>query len=107
MTHHSGIAGKASCPFCGTCPMRRLAGDSERMGVGARPEAYTLADLALALTASAGVDAVADTAARAAARMVGDCAGVRLVQPDAGYGVLTVHHIDPERAKALVDAFGG
>jgi PAS domain S-box-containing protein len=65
---------------------------------------YALADLALALTrATPGVEAVLETAARAAAEMVGDGAAVQLLHDDGGYGEVTAYHPDPDVSRHLAD----
>src|SRR2546430_11002595 len=75
--------------------------DSGCMGVLAR-SGHALADLALALTAAADhVDAVVNIAARAASELIGDCAGVRLIREDGGYGPLTLPQPEPRKAPAI------
>jgi two-component system cell cycle sensor histidine kinase/response regulator CckA len=75
------------------------------MAVMAFPLRYALADLALALSrASAQVDTVRETAARAAADMLGDGAGVQLLRDDGRYDVITFHHRDPRRSHQLAEA---
>ncbi|MEV6595792.1 response regulator [Actinoplanes sp. NPDC051346] len=80
------------------------------MGVMAYPLRYALADLALALSRVADdTEEVCSTAARAAADMVGDGAGVQLLGDDGRYAGLTYHHADDERAPAysrLLDRVG-
>src|SRR4051794_5170210 len=72
------------------------------MGVMAYPLRYALADLALALSRAADdVAEVRATAARAAADMIGDGAGVQLLRDDGRYDELTFHHLDDERATRL------
>src|SRR5215217_5104582 len=72
------------------------------MGVMAYPLRYALADLALALSrASDDSIAVRSTAARAAADMIGDGAGVQLLRDDGRYDTLTFHHPDDEQSAAL------
>ncbi|GLZ01944.1 hypothetical protein Acsp02_91950 [Actinoplanes sp. NBRC 103695] len=72
------------------------------MGVMAYPLRYALADLALALSRAAeDVAEVQATAARAAADMIGDGAGVQLLGDDGHYEALTFHHPDVERSAAL------
>jgi two-component system, cell cycle sensor histidine kinase and response regulator CckA len=72
----------------------------------AHPRRFALADLALALSqASAKAEAVRETAARAAAEMVGDAAGVQLLRDDGRYDAITFHHPDPGRSSALAAAF--
>jgi two-component system cell cycle sensor histidine kinase/response regulator CckA len=72
------------------------------MGVMAYPLRYALADLALALSRAADDAAeVRSTAARAAADMIGDGAGVQLLGDDGRYDAITYHHIDDERSAAL------
>ncbi|MCA2215943.1 response regulator [Jidongwangia harbinensis] len=68
----------------------------------AYPLRYALADLALALSRAAE-DAVevGITAARAAADMIGDGAGVQLLGDDGRYRTITFHHTDDEHAEAL------
>jgi PAS domain S-box-containing protein len=78
------------------------------MGIAAGGNAEALADLATALTAAATrVDAVAGTAVRAAARLVGDCAGIRLVGEDDGYDTVTAHHPGPEQYQILAEILPG
>ncbi|HET6530932.1 MAG TPA: response regulator [Actinoplanes sp.] len=68
----------------------------------AYPLRYALADLALALSQAAEDAAeVRATAARAAADMIGDGAGVQLLRDDGRYDAITLHHPDQERAAAL------
>ncbi|WP_285691380.1 response regulator [Actinoplanes sp. NBRC 103695] len=68
----------------------------------AYPLRYALADLALALSRAAeDVAEVQATAARAAADMIGDGAGVQLLGDDGHYEALTFHHPDVERSAAL------
>ncbi len=72
------------------------------MGVMAYPLRYALADLALALSrVSNDPAAVQSTAARAAADMIGDGAGVQLLRDDGRYDTITYHHIDDERSASL------
>ncbi|MBM2621616.1 response regulator [Actinoplanes sp. LDG1-06] len=72
------------------------------MGVMAYPLRYALADLALALSrVSNDPAAVRSTAARAAADMIGDGAGVQLLRDDGRYDSITYHHIDDERSASL------
>ena len=72
------------------------------MGVMAYPLRYALADLALALSRVSSDSAeVRSTAARAAADMIGDGAGVQLLRDDGRYDTVTYHHIDDERSAAL------
>ncbi|GGQ55170.1 hybrid sensor histidine kinase/response regulator [Couchioplanes azureus] len=72
------------------------------MGVMAYPLRYALADLALALSRVAeNAEEVRSTAARAAADMVGDGAGVQLLGDDGRYDTLTYHHVDDELAPAF------
>jgi PAS domain S-box-containing protein len=72
------------------------------MGVMAYPLRYALADLALALSRVADNAAeVRATAARAAADMIGDGAGVQLLRDDGRYDALTYRHVDDERSAAL------
>ena len=72
------------------------------MGVMAYPLRYALADLALALSRAADDPAeVRSTAARAAADMIGDGAGVQLLRDDGRYDTITYHHIDDERSAAV------
>ena len=80
------------------------------MAVMAYPLRYALADLALALSrASTDAAAVRLTAARAAADMIGDGAGVQLLTDDGRYDAITFHH--PEegqsaRLAALLNRIG-
>src|SRR4051794_4412962 len=68
------------------------------MGVMAYPLRYALADLALALSRVAENAAeVQATAARAAADMIGDGAGVQLLREDGRYAPISYHHLDGER----------
>jgi len=72
------------------------------MGVMAYPLRYALADLALALSrVSADPAGVQSTAARAAADMIGDGAGVQLLRDDGRYDAITYHHIDDERSASV------
>jgi two-component system cell cycle sensor histidine kinase/response regulator CckA len=72
------------------------------MGVMAYPLRYALADLALALSrASDDPAAVRTTAARAAADMIGDGAGVQLVREDGRYEAIAFHHLDDDQAVPL------
>jgi two-component system cell cycle sensor histidine kinase/response regulator CckA len=72
------------------------------MSVMAYPLRYALADLALALARAAEDTAeVRATAARAAADMIGDGAGVQLLGDDGRYQAITFHHPDDEHAGAL------
>lgn len=69
------------------------------MGVMAYPLRYALADLALALShAAEDVEKVRVTAARAAADMLGDGAGIQLLGDDGGYEAITYVHQDDERS---------
>ncbi|GAB1692278.1 response regulator [Krasilnikovia sp. M28-CT-15] len=71
----------------------------------AHPRRYALADLALRLgQASTDVRTVRETVVRAAVDMVGDGAGVALLDSDACYDAITVHHLDPARRRLLADA---
>ncbi|MCY1145374.1 response regulator [Actinoplanes sp. Pm04-4] len=68
----------------------------------AYPLRYALADLALALSrVSHEPAAVQSTAARAAADMIGDGAGVQLLRDDGRYDSITYHHVDDERSASL------
>ncbi|MGX6607139.1 response regulator [Micromonosporaceae bacterium Da 78-11] len=68
----------------------------------AYPLRYALADLALALSrVSDDAAAVRSTAARAAADMIGDGAGVQLLRDDGRYDEITYHHVDDERSAPL------
>jgi two-component system cell cycle sensor histidine kinase/response regulator CckA len=72
------------------------------MGVMAYPLRYALADLALALSRVSHEPAqVQSTAARAAADMIGDGAGVQLLRDDGRYASITYHHIDEQRSASL------
>jgi len=72
------------------------------MGVMAYPLRYALADLALALSRVADdAGAVRSTAARAAADMIGDGAGVQLLRDDGKYDSITYRHLDDERSASL------
>jgi two-component system cell cycle sensor histidine kinase/response regulator CckA len=75
------------------------------MGVMAYPLRYALADLALALSRAADDPAaVRTTAARAAADMIGDGAGVQLLRDDGRYEAIAVHHLDDDQAVPLARA---
>jgi two-component system cell cycle sensor histidine kinase/response regulator CckA len=75
------------------------------MGVMAYPLRYALADLALALSrAAADPVEVRSTAARAAADMIGDGAGVQLLRDDGHYEEISYHHLDNERSAPLARA---
>jgi two-component system, cell cycle sensor histidine kinase and response regulator CckA len=79
--------------------------DSNNMVTSSRSSSYALADLALALTrSSARVEAVCETAARAAAEMLGDGAAVQLVGDDELYGAMIAYHPDDERSRILAEA---
>ncbi|WP_250033342.1 response regulator [Paractinoplanes maris] len=68
----------------------------------AYPLRYALADLALALSRVSHEPAlVQSTAARAAADMIGDGAGVQLLRDDGRYDSITYHHIDDGRSASL------
>ena len=72
------------------------------MGVMAYPLRYALADLALALSRVAEDAAeVRATAARAAADMIGDGAGVQLLHDDGRYDTITYYHPNEEQSAAL------
>ncbi|GIF17805.1 hypothetical protein Ate02nite_05350 [Paractinoplanes tereljensis] len=72
------------------------------MGVMAYPLRYALADLALALSRVANDSAeVRSTAARAAADMIGDGAGVQLLRDDGRYDSIIYRHVDDERSASL------
>jgi PAS domain S-box-containing protein len=72
------------------------------MGVMAYPLRYALADLALALSRVAeDASELCATAARAAADMIGDGAGVQLLREDGRYDTITYHHLDGERTAPL------
>src|SRR6266550_5037052 len=72
------------------------------MSVMAYPLRYALADLALALSRVAeDAAAVRATAARAAADMIGDGAGVQLLGDEGRYDAITYHHLDEEQSSAL------
>ncbi|MEU4241258.1 response regulator [Actinoplanes sp. NPDC026619] len=68
----------------------------------AYPLRYALADLALALSrvAENSVE-VRSTAARAAADMIGDGAGVQLLRDDGRYDTITYRHVDDERSASV------
>ncbi|MDR6326090.1 response regulator [Actinoplanes couchii] len=71
----------------------------------AYPLRYALADLALALSRAAADPAeVRSTAARAAADMIGDGAGVQLLRDDGRYEEISYHHLDDERSEPLARA---
>jgi two-component system cell cycle sensor histidine kinase/response regulator CckA len=72
------------------------------MGVMAYPLRYALADLALALSRAIDADQVRVTAARAAADMLGDGAGVQLLGDDGRYEPITYVHADDELALPYV-----
>ncbi|MCU7725150.1 response regulator [Actinoplanes sp. KI2] len=68
----------------------------------AYPLRYALADLALALSRAVdNAEEVRSTAARAAADMIGDGAGVQLLRDDGRYDAITYLHVDDERAAPL------
>ncbi|WP_238490267.1 hybrid sensor histidine kinase/response regulator [Actinoplanes flavus] len=68
----------------------------------AYPLRYALADLALALSrAASDLAEVRSTAARAAADMIGDGAGVQMLREDGRYEEIAFHHIDNERSAPL------
>src|ERR1700712_691523 len=72
------------------------------MGLMAYPLRYALADLALALSRAAEDSAaVRSTAARVAADMIGDGAGVQMLRDDGRYEAITYHHVDDERSAAI------
>jgi two-component system cell cycle sensor histidine kinase/response regulator CckA len=72
------------------------------MGVMAYPLRYALADLALALSRAADDPAeVKATAARAAADMIGDGAGIQLLRDDGTYDEITYRHLDEQQAEPL------
>ena len=72
------------------------------MGVMAYPLRYALADLALALSRAAEDPAeVRATAARAAADMIGDGAGIQLLRDDGTYEEITYRHLDEQQAEPL------
>jgi two-component system, cell cycle sensor histidine kinase and response regulator CckA len=72
------------------------------MSVAPGRHAQALADLASALTAAATqIPTVLDTATRAAAELVGDCAAIRLGPRDGGESPLTAYHPDPDRTALL------
>jgi PAS domain S-box-containing protein len=78
------------------------------MGVVAWSAGQAHADLALALTASSTrVAAVCDVAIRAAAEMIGDCAGVRLLRADGRYEAPRVYDPEPGRAEVLAKILAG
>jgi len=71
----------------------------------AYPLRYALADLALALSrVDADAAAVRSTAARAAADMIGDGAGVQQLRDDGRYDEITYHHLDEAQAAPLARA---
>ncbi|GAA0905094.1 hypothetical protein GCM10009557_80530 [Virgisporangium ochraceum] len=75
------------------------------MVTGSRSSNYALADLALALTRSSDrIEGVCETAARAAAEMLGDGAAVQLVGDDDLYGAMIAYHPDVERSRTLAEA---
>jgi PAS domain S-box-containing protein len=77
------------------------------MGVMAYPLRYALADLALALSRAAEDSTAArQTAARAAADMIGDAAGVQLLREDGRYEPVTYHHVTDEPRPAPLDLGG-
>ncbi len=72
------------------------------MGVMAYPLRYALADLALALSRAVAEPAeVRSTAARAAADMIGDGAGVQLLRDDGRYDEIAYHHLEDDRSGPL------
>ena len=77
------------------------------MGVMAHPLRYALADLALALSrVTTNSETVRQTAARAAAEMIGDGAGVQLLREDGHYDAMTFYHPDPHQSRLLASALG-
>ncbi|MEV6301450.1 response regulator [Actinoplanes sp. NPDC051861] len=71
----------------------------------AYPLRFALADLALALSRAAADPAeVRSTAARAAADMIGDGAGVQLIRDDGRYEQISYHHLDDERSGPVARA---
>src|SRR2546423_388947 len=75
------------------------------MGLATRVPGHALADLALALATAATTraEAVPETAARAAAELVGDHAGIRLVSDDGRWGPLVTHPAGPGPLARLLD----
>src|SRR2546430_3055015 len=75
------------------------------MGLATRVPGHALADLALALAtaATSRVEAVPETAARAAAELVGDHAGIRLVSDDGRWSPLVTHPGEPGPLTRLLD----
>ena len=72
------------------------------MGVMAYPLRYALADLALALSrACEDAAELRAIAARAAADMIGDGAGVQVLRDDGRYDAIAFHHPDVEQSAAL------
>src|SRR3954451_10362479 len=72
------------------------------MGVMAYPLRYALADLALALSRVVdNAEEVRSTAARAAADMNGDGAGVQLLREDGRDDAIIYKHVDDERSPPL------
>src|SRR2546430_13335628 len=78
------------------------------MGLATRVPGHALADLALALAtaATSRVEAVPETAARAAAELVGDHAGIRLVSDDGRWSPLVTHPGEPGPLTRLLDEAG-
>ncbi|GLW32558.1 hypothetical protein Areg01_54960 [Actinoplanes regularis] len=75
------------------------------MGVMAYPLRYALADLALALSRAAADPAeVRSTAARAAADMIGDGAGVQLLLDDGRYDEIVYQDVENDPASPLARA---
>src|SRR2546423_876744 len=81
----------------------------ERMRAATRAPGHTLADLALALATAATtrVEAVPETAARAAAELIGDCAGIRLISDDGRWGRLVTYPPVEEHLTGLPDGPAG
>ncbi|GLY05742.1 MULTISPECIES: response regulator [Actinoplanes] len=67
----------------------------------AYPLRYALADLALALSRAANPAEVRTIAARAAADMIGDGAGVQLIRDDGRYDEISYQHVDDEKSAVL------
>src|SRR2546421_4987558 len=78
------------------------------MGLATRVPGHALADLALALApaATSRVEAVPEPAARAAAELVGDHAGIRLVSDDGRWSPLVTHPGEPGPLTRLLDEAG-
>jgi two-component system cell cycle sensor histidine kinase/response regulator CckA len=79
------------------------------MRAATRAPGHPLADLALALATAATtrVEAVPETGARAAAELIGDCAGIRLVSDDGRWGPLVTYPPGEDHLTRLLDGPAG